>query len=158
MTFILNLSEEARSSDDVVTVLATHIPRLEKAIAQAEPLFQLEGQRLEVVARSLPHNQATYDQLLREAKAICAWLENWKAKLEAQHMRNYQRASRTMTQKEISTFIAGEPDIVEHNELLIEVGLLRDKLDAIVEAFRQAGWVLSHITKLRVAELQDVIL
>jgi hypothetical protein len=158
MPYVLNLSEAAKSSDDVLTVLAQQLPRFELKIAQAAPVFQLEGQRLEHVARTLPHHQAEYDQLLREAKALYAWLEVWQGKLEAKHLKNYHRGSRAMTAKELGTFIAGEPDMVEHSEIMIDVALVRDKLDAIVEAIRQLGWMLSHITKLRVAELQDVLL
>jgi hypothetical protein len=158
MSFILDIAEAAKTEDDVVNVLAKELPRLERRVKEAEPIFKLEGQRLEVIARSLPYHQVEYDQLLREAKALVKWLENWKAKQESKHLKNYQRAQRALSAKETSVFIAGEPEIVELNELLIELQLVADKLDAIVESIKQMGWMIQNMVKLRVAELHDVVI
>lgn len=158
MSFILDIAEAAKTEDDVVNVLAKELPRLERKIKEAEPIFTMEGQRLEVIARSLPHHQAEYDQLLREGKALVKWLDNWKSKVEAKHLKNYLRGQRAMTAKEMSAFIAGEPEIVELNELLIETQLIADKLDAIVDSIKQMGWMIQNMVKLRVAELHDVVL
>ncbi len=130
----------------------------EEEISRAEPLFNLDGAKLEVVARSLPYNQAHYDQLAQEAKQLVKWLENERAKIEARLTKNYLNGQRVYGSRETATLIAGTPEMVEINQLIIEAALLQQKLDAVVDGFRQMGWMLSNIVKLRVAQLEDVVL
>ena len=137
------------------------IPMMEKfdaQIAKAEPLFKLEGRKLMDIARDLPYHQNHYSALAQEAKALVKWLENHKARIEAKLTKNYLQGQRAFGQRETATFIAGEREMVEHNQLVIEAQLCLQKLDAIVESFEQMGWMVGHITKLRVAELQSVVL
>jgi len=137
------------------------IPMMEKfdsEIAKAEPLFKLEGRKVIDIARDLPYHQQHYSELAQEAKALVKWLENHRAKIEARLTRNYLNGQRAYGARETSTLINGEREMVEHNQLVIEAQLCLQKLDAIVESFQQMGWMVGHITKLRVAELQSVVL
>lgn len=153
MSFLFTLEEE-KLSEQLPSIFAKY----EKKIASAEPLFQLEGMRLEVVARTLPYHQVEYEEAANDMKQVMKWLENFKAKVESRLLKNYMQGQRALGARETNVFIAGEPEMVELNQLLIESNLLYSKLNAIVEGFNQMGWMVGHITKLRVAELQDVIL
>ena len=137
------------------------IPMMEKfetETRKAEPLFQLEGRKLADIARDLPYHQHHYALLAQEAKALVKWLENQRAKIEARLTRNYLNGQRAFGQRETSTLIAGEKDMVEHNQLVIEAQLCQQHLDAIVESFQQMGWMVGHITKLRTSEMHSVVL
>jgi len=140
--------------------LADQLPKIfenyENHVKNAEPLFDLDGMRLELIARNLPQHQVFYAHRANEMKQVIKWLENYKSKLEARFTKNYSQGQRALTARDITTFIGGERDIVELNQLIIEATLLYSQLDEIVEAFKQMGWMLGHITKLRVAELQEV--
>ena len=153
MSFLFTLEEDR---------LAEQLPALfenyEKHIQAAEPLFKLEDARLESVARTLPQYQTFYAHRAAEMKHVIKWLENYRAKLEARFTKNYSQGQRALAAREATTFINGEKDIVELNQLIIEASLLHLQLNEIVEGFRQLGWCISHITKLRVAELQEAIL
>ena len=142
--------------------LAEQLPPLfdkwEREISKAEPLFDLEGRRLEEVARVLPKHQAHYDLLAQDTKQLVKWLENYKSKLEARATKNINSGSRAVGPREAAIYINGEREIVEINQLIIETDLIRQKLDAIVESFRQMGWMVGNITKLRVASLNAVVL
>lgn len=153
MSFLLDLSE-----DNLAEQLPVVIDRFEEELKKAPPLFEIHGERLEVVARTLPYNQAHFDGLAREAAQLVKWLENLKARIEARLTRNYLNGQRVYGARETATLIAGEREIIEINQLIIEASLIQQKLDAVVEALKQLGWMLSHITKLRVEQLQDVIL
>jgi hypothetical protein len=72
--------------------------------------------------------------------------------------KNYTKGGRALSATDQRILLAGEKDIVETNQLIIEATLLYGKLDSIVEAFKQMGWMIGHITKLRVAELGDIII
>lgn len=153
MSFLFTLEE-----DKLAEQLPAIFENYEKHIKKAEPLFELEGRRLEEIARVLPHHQTFYAQRANEMKQVAKWLENYKAKLESRFTKNYAQGQRALAAREAQTYINGEKDIVELNQLIIEANLLQSQLDEIVDGFRQMGWMVGNITKLRVAELQEVTL
>lgn len=153
MSFLLTIDEKK-----LADTLITFFDKYEKLIKDAEPLFQLEGMRLELIARNLPYHQVTYDTAAQEAKQIIKWLENYKSKLESRYLKNYSQGQKALGSREITVFIAGEPEIVDVNELIIEATLIYQKLDSIVEAFKQMGWMVGNIVKLRVAEIHEAVI
>lgn len=153
MSFLLQL-DESRLGEQLIPILE----RLESEVAKAAPLFELNGRRLEEIARELPQHQAYYMQLSQEAKHLVKWLENHLEKIEARLTNNHLKGQRAYGSRETTVLIAGSSEMVEHKQLIIEASLTYQKLDSIVEGFRQMGWMVGNVTKLRVAELQDVIL
>lgn len=153
MTTFLTIDENKLADE-----LNTFFVRYEKAITGAEPLFELDNRRLEEIMKVLPYHQSHYEQLCKEAHQLVKWLENSRARIEARLTKNYLQGQRVYGARETTTFVSGEKEMVEHNQLIIEATLLYQKLDAIVEAFKQMGWMCGNITKLRVAELQSVVL
>jgi hypothetical protein len=153
VSFLFTL-DEARLGEQLPEIFAA----AELEIRKAEPLFELDGERLELLARNVPQHQAHYALLSQEQKQLMKWLENYKAKLEAAHLKNYSRGQRALSASDLKTLIAGENDIVDVNQLIIAAAELHGKLEQITEAFKQMGWMVGHITKLRVAELHEVIL
>lgn len=153
MSFLLHLEED--KLDRIVDVLI----RYENAIEKAEPIFKLENRRIEEIARTLPHYQSSFDQQYQELKGLEEWLNNVKEKRVAKLWKKYNEGySKSLSTRDIQAYIAGEKDIVELNQIIIEVTLLKSKMLSIVEALKQLGWMLANITKLRVAEMQDAIL
>ena len=155
MSILLELSPDP---DTLAGQIVTLMERYEREIKKAEPLFALDGRRLEEIARTLPYNQLHYDNLLQECKQLVKWLENQKARIEARLTKNYLQGQRAYGARETTTLIAGEKEMVEHNELILEAQLTQQRLGAIVEAFAQMGWMVSHITKLRVASIHDAVI
>lgn len=153
MSFLFTLDEN-RLAEQLPAIFENY----EKHIKLAEPLFELENMRLELIARVLPQHQTFYAHRAQEMKQVMKWLENYKAKLEARFTKNYSQGQRALGAREAQTFINGEKDIVELNQLIIESNLLYMQLDEIVEGFKQMGWMLGSIVKLRIAELQEVTL
>lgn len=135
------------------------IDKFEARIKAAEPIFNLDGRKLEEVIRTVPYHQASYDQTLQEVKAVEEWLLTIKEKRVAKAWKKYNEGySRALTTRDIQAYIGGEKDVVEINQILIEIVLIKNNMAAIVDAIRQIGWMVSHITKLRVAELDEAIL
>lgn len=152
MSFLFTLEE-----DKLAEQLPGIFDKVEREIKKAEPLFEIEGQLLEVLARNVPMHQAHYGQLAMEQKALMQWLENYKSKLEAICLKNYSKGQRALSATDQKIFLAGERDIIEVNQLIIEATQFYNKLNEITDAFRQMGWMIGHITKLRVASLEDVV-
>jgi hypothetical protein len=154
----LNLFELAEKNDELMRQLPDFFEDWEKEIESAAPLFELEGMKLEVIARNVPQHQAKYAHLGLQARGVTKWLENQKARAESRYVKNYNNSPRALGVKEQGQYLQGEKDIVELNQLIIQASTYQLSFDEIVEAIRQMGWMVGHITKLRVAELQDAIL
>ena len=135
------------------------LDKFEQRIQAAEPIFELDGRKLEEVIRQVPKHQSSYDKTLQEAKAIEEWLLVLKEKRVGKHWKKYNEGySRALTTRDIQAYIGAEKDIVELNQILVEIVLIKNNLIAIVEAIKNMGWMVGHITKLRVAELEQAIL
>ncbi len=153
MSFLFTLDESTLGEQ-----LIPFFESVERSIKDAEKLFEIDGYHLEKLARDLPKHQAEYGRRLQEVKYLGKWLENHKSKLESQMLKNYSRGPKALSASDTRTFIAGEKDIIEINQLIIEANLFQGQLDEIVESFKQMGWMIGNITKLRVADLHDVII
>ena len=153
MSFLFDL-DEAKLTEQLPEIFEA----AELEIRKAEPLFDIEGVRLELLARDLPKHQGHYDLKAQEMKQLMKWLENYTSKQEAILLKNYSKGQRALSATDQRILIGGEKDIIETNQLIIATTELYGKLDAIVEAFKQMGWMIGHITKLRVAELGDIII
>jgi hypothetical protein len=149
----------ALTDSDLGSQIIPLIDKFEAKIKAAEPIFNLDGRKLEEVIRTVPYHQASYDQTLQEVKALEEWLLTLKEKRVAKAWKKFNEGySRALTTKDIQAYIGGEKDIVEINQILIEIVLIKNNMAAIVESIKQIGWMVSHITKLRVAELEEAIL
>ena len=153
MSFILTLSEDKLG--EIIPILEKY----EKQIKNSEPIFSLEGRRLEEIMRTLPHYQASYDRSYQEMKSIEDWILNIKEKKVGKLWRKYSEGySKVLSAKDIQAYIGADQEIVDLNQILIETVLLKNNLNSIVEAIKQLGWMCGHVTKLRIAELQETIL
>jgi hypothetical protein len=153
MSFLLKLDEY--KLEEIVPLL----PKYEEKINAAEQIFKLEGRRLEEIMRTLPHYQSSYDQSYQELKALEEWVNNIKEKNIGRLWKKYnENYSRALASKDIQAYINSEKDIVELNQIIIEITLLKNMTFSIVDALKQLGWQMGSITKLRIAEMQEAIL
>ena len=154
----VNLFALGASNEEYMAELPAFFEQWGEEIAAAEPIFSIEGERLEKVARDLAHHQFFYAGRAQEAKAIVKWLEISKAQKESRHVKNYNNQSRALGVREQSTYIQGEKDVVELNQLIVEACLKQQQFDEIVDAIKQLGWMCGNMVKLRVAEMNDAII
>ena len=155
---MINLFELGTTYDVMAPQLLNFFDRWEKEIKDAAPIFDIEGERIEKLARDLPHHQVFYAQRAQEARALVKWLEIMKAQKEARHIKNYNNSPRALAAREQSAYIQGEKDVVELNQLIVNTALLQQQFEEIVEAVKQMGWMIGNITKLRVVEMQDAVI
>lgn len=154
----LNLFGLGEKNEDLRAELPDFFAHWETEIANAEPIFKLEGERLEIIARSIPQHQAFYAHRAMEARALVKWLEIQKARAESRYVKNYNNSPRALGAKEQSQYLQGEKEVVELNQLIVQTALYQQQFDEIVEAIKQMGWMVGNITKLRVAEMQDAVI
>ncbi len=153
MSFLLTLSED--KLEQIIPLLSKY----EEKIKAAEPIFKLENRRLEEIMRTLPYYQSAYDQAHQDMKALEDWVTNIKDKRVGKLWKKYTEGyARQLTSRDIQAYIGADQEIVELNQILIEVVVLKNHLNSIVEAIRQLAWMCSNMTKLRISEMQDAML
>lgn len=155
---MINLFELGTTYEVMAPQLLGFFDRWEKEISSAKPIFDIEGERIEKIARDLPHHQVFYAQRAQEARALVKWLEIMKAQKEARHIKNYNSSPRALAAREQAAYLQGEKDVVELSQLIVNTALLQQQFEEIVEALKQLGWMLGNITKLRVVEMQDAVI
>jgi hypothetical protein len=69
-----------------------------------------------------------------------------------------ENSNRVLGTRDIQQYIKSDPQFVNAQEVLMDVIVVKRKLEAIVEALKSMGWSLNNITKLRIAQLEDAIL
>jgi hypothetical protein len=158
MTKSINLFALGESNEDLMAELPSFFMQWEEEINGAEPIFDIEGERLEKLARDIPHHQFFYAKRAQEARAVVKWLEIQKTRKESRHVKNYNNSPRALGAREQALYVQGEKDVVELNQLIVEANLKQQQFDEIVEAIKQMGWCVTNMVKLRVAELHEVII
>lgn len=159
MSFIVLLADDASNFDQFSEEISEHLAKYEALVAEAEPIFKLEGRLLEEICKTIPHYQARYDQAYHEVKALEEWINVAKERKLARLWKKYNEGySRQLTTRDIQAYINGEKDIVDLNQLIVETTLIKNNLFAIVDAVKQMAWTMSNIVKLRVAQIQDTSL
>lgn len=152
MAFLFKLSENLEK-------VIEHLEKYDVAIKDAEELFEMEGKKLEFLCRTLPANMARYDEYQGELKSLEDYLKARRDVVESKLWKKYVEGySRQLSTRDIQAYIMGDTEYVTYTELILEVTHVKSQISAIVKALEQGGWMLSHITKLRVAEMQDAIL
>lgn len=156
MSFLLLLdADKPECLEDILPIL----PKYEKLVEDADEYFNISGKKLEKVATELPKLQSRYSRALKEMKGLTQWLETVKDKRNAKAWKKFTEGYPVkLGPNDIKNYVNGDPQIIEINQIIIEVELVRQHLESIVTAFEQMGWMIGHVTKLRVAELQEYIL
>ena len=157
MSIVMTL--DTKDDVELFPQLLSIITKYEGYVDASEQYFKIEGVKLEEVCRTLPKNLAVYDRHYQEMKTHEEWMmvkrEKIQSKLWKKFLEGYPRA---LASKDIQMYIQGDPEYVEFTEIILEVANIKAKLQSLVKAFENMSWMLGHITKLRIAELQDVVL
>lgn len=153
MSFLLLLDENNLGQ------LIPYIEKYEKYLEDIDPYFDMNGKKLEQMCKELPHYLSRYDQFYQELKSLEEWVSSKRDKVAARLWKKYTEGySRVLTARDIQSYIAGEPDYIAFTEFILEIGNLKGKFQSVIKGLESMNWMLSHMTKLRVAEMQDTIL
>lgn len=153
MSFVNNLKREPLSK------IADRLADYELVIKAAEPVFELSGRKLEDIIKRHPQDLSMYALLLQECKTIEQYVEVKAEEQEGLLFRKYiESGARALGPTELKTYVRSDPAYVEIKSILADVSHIKRSLEAIVAALETMGWSLSNITKLRVAQLDHVIL
>lgn len=139
--------------------IADRLANYELVIKASEPVFELSGRKLEDIIKQHPQDLSMYALLLQECKTIEQYVETKAEEQEGLLFRKYiESGARALGPTELKAYVRSDPAYVEVKGILADVNHIKRSLEAIVAALETMGWSLSNITKLRVAQMDHVIL
>lgn len=139
--------------------IADRLANYELIITSSEPVFEMSGKKLEELCKQQPQDLSMYNLLLQECKTIEQYVEAKAEEQEGLLYRKYiESGARALGATELKQYVKSDPAYVEIKSILTDVNHIKRSLEAIVSALETMGWSLSNITKLRIAEMDHVIL
>lgn len=153
MSFVTVLKNEPLAK------IADRLAAYELVIKGSEPVFELSGKRLEELIKQHAQDLSMYALLLQECKTIESFVETKAEEQEGQLYRKYHESgARALGANELAKYVKSDPSYVEIKHIMNDINHIRRSLEAIVSALETMGWSLTNITKLRIAQMDHVIL
>jgi hypothetical protein len=94
---------------------------------------------------------------LQEIEAVLNYLNIQLRKIRRKHFQTYLEGyGRALTSRDAEKYVDGEQEVIDHECIINEVALLRNKWLGIMKGLENKQWMLGHITRLRVAGMEDI--
>lgn len=68
------------------------------------------------------------------------------------YLENYNRA---LSSRDVERYVDGEPDVIDMETLINEVGLLRNKYLGILKGLESKNFMMGHLVRLKTAGMED---
>lgn len=144
-----------RVSSDM-TKLPDCISYFEKEYADARSELKFSGKTIERHGAELPGLVEYRFTQLQEIDAILEYLNIRLRKLRAEKFKKYlENYQRQLSSRDAEKYIDGESDVVDMAMLVNEFALIRNKFLGITKGLDTKNWMVGHITRLRIAGLDD---
>jgi hypothetical protein len=132
------------------------IDYFEKELDKARLELSLKGQSLEKHAAELPGVVEHRFAQLQEIEAVLEFL-NIKLRQErsGEFKRFLEAYNKTLSSRDAEKYVDGVQSVIDSTLLINEVALLRNKYLGITKGMEAKNFMLGHISKLRVAGLDD---
>lgn len=96
---------------------------------------------------------------LQEIEAVLNYLNIQLAKIRRKHFQKYLEGyNRVLSAREAEKYVDGEQEVVDFETIINDVALVRNKWLGIMKALESKNFQLGHITRLRVAGMEDITL
>lgn len=147
--------------NDVVDDLAKIVDCIEyyeKELESAKYECVIKGS-LEKLSAALPGTTEYRFNQLQEIEAILEYLNIELRKERSVTFRKYLEAyNRQLSSRDAEKFVDGEQSVIDLTHLCNQFSLLRNRYLGILKGLDVKQWQIGHITKLRTAGLEDVVI
>lgn len=93
---------------------------------------------------------------LQEIEAVLNFLNIQLRKVRRKHFQKYLEAyNRALTDRTAEKYVDGEQEVIDYEVLINEVALLRNKWLGIMKALDHKSFMLGHLTRLKIAGMED---
>jgi RNAse (barnase) inhibitor barstar len=144
---------------DLLIKCSERISKLDDLVDTFEDWFEFDGKKLELVAKDFGKTKHKAKRYYNECRYYLEEIETIQASLEGKFWRWLQeKYPRALSTKDMQMYCGAEPEIVQLKQIIVNINFTKGKFEAIIDSLDSAGWMISHITKLRVEQLKDEIL
>ncbi len=131
----------------------------ETELTQARLELSLKGRSLEKHAAELPGLVEQRFSQLQEIEAVLEYMNIQLRKDRSAEFKKFLEAyNKTLSSRDAEKYVDGVAGIVDSTVLINEVALLRNKFLSITKGMEAKNFMLGHISKLRIAGLDDAAL
>ena len=96
---------------------------------------------------------------LQEIEAVLNYLNIQLNKVRRKHFQKYlENYNRALSSREAEKYVDGEDEVIDYETIINDVALVRNKWLGIMKGLESKNFNLGHITRLRVAGMEDVVL
>lgn len=96
---------------------------------------------------------------LQEVEAVLNYLNIQLNKIRRKHFQKYLEAyNRSLTSREAEKYVDGEDEVIDYETIINDVALVRNKWLGVMKGLESKNFQLGHITRLRVAGMEDISL
>lgn len=93
---------------------------------------------------------------LQEIEAVLNFLNIQLRKIRRRHFKKYLEGyARALSSRDAEKYVDGEDEVVDHETIINEVALLRNRWLGIMKGLESKNFMLGHITRLRTAGMED---
>ena len=142
-----------------MALLPDFIDYYENELNTARFELSLKGKSLEKHAAELPGIVEQRYSQLQEIEAVLEYLNIQLRKDRSVEFKKFLEAyNKTLSSRDAEKYVDGVSSIVDSTVLINEVALLRNKYLGITKSVEAKNFMLGHISKLRIAGLDDASL
>ena len=138
--------------------IVTAIEYYDKELNEARWEVKIKGS-LEKASSSLPGLTEFRFNQLQEIEAILEHLNielrRERSKVFRKYLENYNR---TLSSRDADKFVDGEQSLIDLSHLVNQFSLLRNKYLGIMKGLDTKQWQIGHITRLRTAGMEDIVI
>lgn len=139
--------------------LANLIVEYDEILDESDEHLILKGKTLKQAAQEQVAWYGYYDQKRIELRTVVKFLETELDRVRGKLFRNFkENHSRELGEREIQQYINNEPAYIRTKELLLEVDELYQKFSGLVDNWKNRGYLIGHMSRAFVAEVEDAIL
>lgn len=96
---------------------------------------------------------------LQEIEAVLNYLNIQLNKIRRKHFQKYlENYNRSLSSREAEKYVDGEDEVIDYETIINDVALVRNKYLGILKGLESKSFNLGHISRLRVAGMEDITL
>ena len=141
-----------------LSVIPDFIVHYESELVSAKQEVKVYGNVEKSIANLPGITEHRFNQL-QEVEAVLNYLNIKLRKIRRKHFQKYLEAyNRVLTSRDAEKYVDGEDEVIDYETIINDVALIRNKWLGIMKGLESKNFQLGHITKLRVAGMEDVVL
>lgn len=129
-----------------------------RTLAEAKRDVDIHG-NLEKASAKLPGMVEERFNELQEIEAILEYLNIELRRTRSKSFKAFlETYARALSSRDCEKYVDGDADVVDLEKIVNEFALLRNNYLGILKGLEQKSFMIGHITKLRTAGMEDVII